>query len=224
MQASSNSISVDAGEIHGGVDFTLYQGGRVSGKITRDGTNGLPGVAVAIFDANSVAKDQQVSGADGRFTSVILSTGYYVVQPEIGALEASNPTASTVTILGLGSTMFSSTFTITGALGAITGTVTSGGQPIKTGVLIVVTTTTLTGSPPEPPALSSATLNGSPFYMVSSMENGTYQVEVRNGSLYHVYAYYPSVGSASTVIYSSSTAANVSVTAGQTVSGVDFSW
>jgi len=224
VQASSNSISVDAGEIHGGVDFTLYQGGRVSGKVTMDGTNGLPGVAVAIFDANSVAKDQQVSGADGRFTSVILSTGYYIVQPAIGALEASNPIASTVTILGMGSTMFSSTFTITGALGAISGTVTSGGQPIKTGVLIVVTTTTLTGSPPAPPALSSATLTGPPFYMVSSMENGTYQVEVRNGSLYRVYAYYPSVGSASAVIYSSNTAANVSVTAGQTISGVNFSW
>ena len=227
VTASSNTIPIEAGQVHGGVDFVLYQGGRVSGLITRDGTSshGLPGVAVAIFDANSIARDQQVSGADGRFTSVVLSTGYYIVQPAIGALESSTPVSSTVTILTMGVNQFSSTFTISGALGYITGTVKSGGQPINTGVLIVVTTTTLpmVDSVPAPPDLSSATLTGPPLYLVSSMENGTYLAEVRNGSQYNVYAYYPETSNTGVINHSSKTA-TISVTAGQTTPEVNFSW
>ena len=223
VSASSESIPIKAGEVHSGTDFVLYQGGRVSGFITRDGTNGLPGVSVVILDANSIARDNQVSDSGGRFTSVILSTGYYIAQPAIGDLESSNPISSTVTVLTMGGTVFSSTFTISGALGYITGTVTKGGQPIKTGVLIVVTTATLTGTPPVPPDLSSATITGSPFYLFSSMEDGTYRAEVRNGTAYRVYAYYPVAGSTGTAIYSANTT-GISVTAGATTSGVNFSW
>ncbi len=225
VTASSNTIPVDVGQVHAGVDFVLYQGGRVSGFITMDGTNGLPGVAVAILDANSIARDQQVSDAGGHFTSVVLSTGYYIVQPVIGALETSSPVTSTVTILATAPNQVASTFIISGALGYITGSVKYGGNSIKTGVLIVVTTATLSGTPPAPPDLSSSTLTGTPYYMVSSMEDGTYLAEVRNSTkpIYNVYAYYPVLGSADAVIYSAKTA-NVSVTAGQTTSGVNFSW
>ncbi|MEI7528330.1 MAG: carboxypeptidase-like regulatory domain-containing protein, partial [Elusimicrobiota bacterium] len=223
VTVSSQTISVAAGEVHAGVDFTLYQGGRISGSVTRDGSAGLPGVAVSILDANSIAKDQQVTGSDGSFLSVVLSTGYYIAQPTVGMLETVTPISSTVTIVGMGTTYFSSTFTVSGALGYITGTVKSGGLPIKTGVLIVVTTATLSGTPPAPPDLSTATLTGSPYYLVSSMENGIYTAEVRNGALYNVYSYYPKAGSSSAVILSSKTT-GVSVTAGQTTSGVNFSW
>ncbi len=221
VTASSTTIPIEAGELHGGVDFVLYQGGKVRGFVTRDGTSALPGVAVAILDANSIARDQQVSGTDGRFTSVVLSTGYYTVQPAIGALEASSPISSTVTILGMGDSMFSSTFTISGALGYISGTVNSNGAPIQTGVLIVVTTTTLNAINPQPPDLSSGTLTGAPYYMVSSLENGSYITDVRDGSGYNVYAFYPVVGSTGTA---ARVATGVSVTAGQTTSGVNFSW
>jgi len=227
VTASSNSIPVTLGEVHSGVDFVLYQGGRVSGFVTRDGVNGLPKVALAILDANSVARDQQVSGIDGRFTSVILSTGLYTVQPALGKLEASVPMTSTVTILSMGATVFSSTFTISGAMGYITGAVQSGGLPIKTGVLIVVTTTTLpiVGNIPVPPDLNFATLTGVPYYLLSSVEDGTYQAEVRGSTspAYNVYAYCSVPGSTSTITLSSA-AYNVPVIAGQTTPGVNFSW
>ena len=225
VTASSNTIPVDAGEVHAGVDFVLYRGGRVRGFVTMDGSHGLPGVAVAILDANSIARDQQVSGTDGWFTSVVLSTGYYIVQPVIGALESSTPVSSTVTILGLGDMQGSSTFTITGVLGYITGSVKHNNKPINSGVLIVVTTTTLpvSGATPVPPNLSSSTLAGPPYYLVSSMENGTYLAEVRNGSQYNVYAYYPEPSGNSAIIHSSTTV-HISVGAGQTTPGVNFSW
>jgi hypothetical protein len=217
---ASSSTLVDAGQVHSGVNFALYQGGRISGFITRDGINPLPGVAVAVLDANGNAADQQVSGVDGVFTTVVLSTGYYKIQPVVNQLESSTPEDLDVLLLSQGVTQFSSNFTISGALGSITGTVKSGGQPIKTGVLIVVTTATLTGTPPAPPEISSNT--AIPYYMVSSIENGTYTAEVRQGT-YTVYAYYPTPSGASVTIVSSNTV-NIPVTAGQEHPGVNFSW
>ena len=219
VTASSDTISVQAGVIHANVDFLLYQGGRVSGFVTRDGYNALPGVAMAILDWNSVARDQQVSDSNGRFTSVVLSTGLYTVYPSLGILETSLPASSTVTIASGGGALFSSTFTISNALGYISGSVTRNGLPINTGVLVLVTTATFT----TPPDLSINTLSGSPFYLASSGENGTYLAEVR-GSTYTVYAYMSVPNSTGTVVFYSSSAPNIAVTPGQTHSGVNFSW
>jgi hypothetical protein len=225
VSISSLSIPIAVGEVHSGVDFFLYQGGRISGFITRDGINALPGVAVALIDVNGLSRDQQVSGIDGKFTSISIPTGTYTAAPAVGSLEQANPSTTTVLLTTAGTTKFSSTFTITGALGYITGTVKFGGLPIKTGVLLVVTTSTLSGTPPAPPALSAATLSGSPYYLVSSLEDGTYKAEVRQSTSpkYNVYAYYPSPsGTFATMI--SSAASNVSVLAGQITTGVNFSW
>ncbi len=226
VSLSSVSIPAQAGVVWSGVDFILYQGGRVSGFVTRDGINALPGIAVSITDINGISRDQQVSGTDGRFTSISVPTGTYTAQPAIGSLEQSIPSSTTVSLTSPGATKFSSTFTITGAMGYIAGTVQSGGQPIKTGVLIVVTTTTLPGtSPPVPPALSAATLAGVPYYVASSMEDGTYNIAVRQATSpsYNVYAYYPTPsGTGVTMVYQK--VSGVQVLSGQTTTGVNFSW
>ncbi len=222
---SSNTIPMEIGEVHSGVDFVLYQGGRITGFVTRDGINPLPGVAVAVVDSNGIARDQQVSGLDGRFTSVNISTGLYFVRPSVGSHETATPDSVTDTVDTPGLTVFSDTFTISGAMGYISGTVSSSGQAIKTGVLIVVTTVTLAGSPPVPPDLSAATLTGAPYYVVSSLESGTYLAEVRGSTSppYRVYAYFPAPGGTTTTVLSSQTA-NISVVPGQTTPGVNFSW
>lgn len=225
VSISSLSINAEIGVVHSGVDFVLYQGGRVSGFITRDGLNALPGVAVSITDSNNISRDQQVSGTDGRFTSISVPTGTYTASPALGSLEQAIPSSTTVALVTAGVTKFSSTFTITGAMGFITGSVSSGGQPIKTGVLIVVTTSTLSGTPPAPPALNATTLSGSPYYIVSSMEDGTYRIEAREATApkYNVYAYYPSPsGNTVTMVFASKP--NIQVISGQTTTGVNFSW
>ena len=223
VSASSNSIAVNVGEVHSGTDFVLYQGGRLNGFISRGNNTPLPGVTVAIFDEYGVARDQQVSDAYGDFTSVVLSTGLYTVEPSLGKLESTNPVTSTVTVTMAGNP-FCSTFTVAGAMGTISGSVKFHGKPIQTGVLIVVSTKTL-GSPPLPPDLSSNTLTGSPYYLVSSMENGTYTLDVRGSTNppYYVNAFYP-VPTGNTAVPISSTTSNVVVNAGATTTGVDFSW
>ena len=219
VSISSLTIPMELGEVHSGVDFILYQGARISGFVTRDGINPLPGVAVAIIDSNDSARDVQVTGLDGRFVSINVSTGDYIVEPMLSSHELSTPSTTTVSLVTAGTTQVSPTFTVSGAMGYITGTVKSGGQPIKTGVLIVVTTTTLTGTPPAPPDLSGT---GPPYYLVSSMETGVYTAEAPQAT-YNVYAYYSTpAGAFSTIV--SSKAANVPVTAGQTTTGINFSW
>jgi hypothetical protein len=222
MAASSNSISVGLGQIHSGVDFTLSQGGRITGFVTRDGTNGLPGIGVVALDFNEISHDQPVSDVNGRFTTVTITTGVYTVKPVLGSLQSSSPSEQSVTILP-GQTVFSATFTITGALGTIRGSVSASGSPISTGVLLVVTTATLPGSPPAPPALSSASLTAAAYYLASSLEDGTYSLDVRQGS-YIIYGYYPTVNASGAVTINAQSRTSVTVTAGQTTSGQDFSW
>ncbi|MDD5302268.1 MAG: carboxypeptidase-like regulatory domain-containing protein [Elusimicrobia bacterium] len=219
ISISSLGVTVALGEIHSGVDFNLSQGGRISGFVTRDGTNPLPGIAVAVTDINGYARDTQVSGTDGRFTTINISTGFYVVEPALDEIESVSPSSAAVTVTS-GGNIFASTFTVSGALGAITGSVTLAGSPLRTGALIVVTTATLAGS--VPPALSSASLVGSPYYIASSQEDGTYRVEVRQSTTttYRVYAYYISNGGTINALNT----AGVSVLAGQTVSGTNFAW
>jgi hypothetical protein len=118
--------------------------------------------------------------------------------------------------------VFCGTFTVTGALGTVTGNVTLGGLPIQSGVLVVVAT----GSLPSPlPAISSNTLANSAYYAGSSKENGTYSVDVRGSTstVYTVTGYYMFMNGAVASI-SSHTVTNVTVSAGVTTSGVNFTW
>ena len=153
-----------------------------------------------------------------------ISTGPYTVELALDDIEAASPASPTVMVTA-GGNVFAGTFTVTGALGAISGAVTLGGLHLRTGALIVVTTATLSGSPPAPPALSSATLTGSPYYIASSLEDGTYRVEVRQSTStpYRVYAYYVTYNGAVPVINSLNTS-GVGVLSGQTVSGINFAW
>ena len=149
----------------------------------------------------------------------MISTGSYSVSPQLDSLEVSSPSAKTTTVTN-GAISFSSTFTIIGALGTVSGNVSLSGSPISTGVLIVVTTNTALAAPP---ILSTATLTGTAFYVTSSREDGTYSVDVRQ-STYTVYAFYPSVGATGAISNRTGSIANVPVTAGQTASGKNFAW
>jgi hypothetical protein len=221
VSISSNNVYVDAGEIKSGVDFILYPGGRISGFITRDGVNALPGIAIIISDTAEITKDQQISGLDGRFTSNVLSTGTYVIDPVVDSKSSVNPSSYTVTISLSGKTYFSSTYTVTNALGYISGSVKYQSDPVKTGALIVVTTKTIT----SPPDLNTSLLSGTPYYITSSNEEGNYLAEVRQSTnpKYNVYAFYTLPNQSGYSIISA-TQTNISVLAGSTTYNVNFSW
>lgn len=226
VEISSNNISFLPGEIKSSVDFVLYQGGRITGKVLIAGST-IPavGVAVAVYDIYDVARDQQITNNQGVFITNVLSTGTYIVQPVVDAREVVIPSTISVTLNTAGNVVFSTTFTISNALGYIEGNVRFGGKPIRTGTLIAVTTTTFSGIPPSVPILSSSTLVSAPIYFASSDEEGKYKVELRQSTnpAYNVYVYYPHLTNDVFQIYWSSKS-GVRVWAGQTTGGIDFSW
>jgi hypothetical protein len=220
ISASSQSITVSLGQVTSDVNFSLSQGGRIRGFVTRDGINPMPGIAVVAYDAGGTAGDNEVSGSDGRYTLVNLATGTYTVEPILGSGETSTPSNASVTVTA-GGLITASTFTISGSYGTIRGAVTSGGAAIRTGVLIICSTATIT----SPPTLNANSLTGAGYYVANSYEDGTYSMEVRGSttSTYRLYAFYTSF-SGSTPIISTRSTSGVSVTQGVTTSGVDFSW
>ena len=213
----SSSVFVCLGQITDMNDIALSQGGKISGFVTRDGINALPGVIFTAQDSNGMTDDQEVSDNSGHFTLINLSTGVYTVQPSLDIGETSSPTTSTATVTA-GATIFSSTFTITGDMGTIVGATTLSGAAIKTGVTIVASTATILSSPP---AISSSTLTGAGYYATSSMEDGTYSLDVRGSTstTYNVYGYYSTLNG-QTVSFSTRSVTNVSVTPGLTTSGI----
>lgn len=111
-------------------------------------------------------------------------------------------------------------------MGTITGSVTSGGLPVTTGVLVVVTTVTLVGSPPVLPTINAAAQGVAPYYATSSLENGTYSVQVRQSTspAFNVYGYYPTVGSTGLISVKSLVLTNVQVLSGQVMPNENFAW
>jgi len=223
VTSSSQNVTVNLGEIHSNVNFILSNGGRATGWVTADGINALPAINVSATDAGGVVVDQEVSGADGSFLMINLTTGTYTIQPILDSKEISTPASANVTV-GVGAEVSAGTFTISNYFGQITGTCYLSGVPIPSGVTIMITTVTLPGVPPVPPTLSSNTLTGAVYYASASEEKGNYTVPVRASTTpYCAYAWYFYQSGA---IFSSfaSSVCNIIVSAGQTVSGINFSW
>ncbi len=187
VSLTKENIVVKEGEITSGVDFILSQGGRVEGFISRDKINPLPGVVIQATNIDGFSFGEDVSDNAGRFMIVNLSSGTYYIKPVLSSKETSSPAVSTVTV-SAGATVFVGTFTITGAMGRISGKVTSAGKPISTGVLIIASTSTIS----IPPVISSSTLTGPAYFITSSYENGRYILEVIGSTTtrYNLYGYY----------------------------------
>lgn len=202
-------------------NYALSQGGKITGTVTSNGVDALPNIPVTA-SVGGVTRGTGVSGATGAFEIPSLSTGSYVVSPQLESGESASPSSTTVSVTA-GGTGAAGNFTVTGALGYISGSLTLGsltGSAITTGVLIYATTSTIAS---DPPTISSATRSGSSiYYAASSFADGSYEVGVRGGSTYNVYAWYTTWnGDAPTTVRKSAT--GVSVSAGATVDR-DFFW
>ncbi len=193
IEYSQMGVMIEAGRIvDPPVDFTLAQGGRLAGWVTTNGVDPLPNVPVVALKGG-VEQGNTVSGADGKFLvwGSGIAVGTYDVIPRLEAGEAASPSTYTVT-LGAGETLFVGTFTVTGAMGYISGSVKAGALPITTGVLIYATTGTIAS---VPPTLDSTLRSGVvAYYAVSSDAAGHYELAVRGGYSYNLYAWYTTWG------------------------------
>ena len=121
-----------------------------------------------------------------------------------------------------GASIFIGTMTVSNAFGRIQGTVSSGGNSITTGVLVVAVASPNTILTSLPPTNDSTLRNGSVVYYTASAESdGTYTLPVRGGATYNVYAWYTSFsGNTPTVTKRSSV---TTVSAGNSAT-VNFTW
>lgn len=204
--------------------FHLSRAGTITGYVT-SGTGALPNIVVKA--ALGVQTFEATTDTVGRFfIDASTSASAYTLSPVLDPLQtytAAPADPLTVTLTAPGSTVFAGTFTVTGGLGRIAGSVKDAGANITTGVLLIASTGTITDPPPviygsSAPALST------PYYATSSQADGTFWLEVRGGT-YTMRAYYPVVSVHSgSVTFTNKTKSAVVVNAGQTTSSVNFTW
>lgn len=221
VSLTRENVEVKQAQITSGVNFVLSQGGRVTGFVTRDRVNPLPGVVMVAETPQGFVYGEDVSDVNGRFFISNLSSGTYYIKPVLSGKETSTPKVSTVTVTA-GVTVHAGTFTITGALGKISGRVFVSGQPIATGVLIIASTATIV----TPPTLSTATLTSTAYFITNSYEDGSYVVEVIGSTVtrYNIYAFYTTYNPDGTPVVSRKEITNVLVLPGQEVTGRNFHW
>jgi len=199
-------------------NFTLSESGAVRGYIT-SGTAPLPNITV-IARMGGFQTGSSVSDSSGHFYMPNLIVGMHVIQPVLDPASAAIPSTATVSVVS-GNTVFVGSFTVANAMGTIKGTVKAGGQPVTTGALILVSTSSISVTPPAIDASNSS--GGTVIYAASSIADGTYSVAVRGSSSpYYIRVFYPTVTAGGTTV-TSVTASGVTVAPGATVTR-NFSW
>lgn len=224
--ANSASITLSAGKTVGGVDFTLDPGGKISGWVASNGVDPLANVPVKAEAPAGTERGTVVTNGSGNFVisnlpiSSLAGVGAYTVSPVLDPSQASSPVSLPGTVT-LGATVNVGTFTVTGSLGMVKGSVKDGGMPITTGVLILASTTTLVS---DPPTWNEAIRSGPNLYYAGhSASSGDYLLRPRvSGTTYNVYAWYSKLSGEAFVTTRKS--AVVTVANSTTTFTVNFEW
>ncbi len=207
------SVNVYFGEVTV-QNFTLSQGGEIIGYAT-SGISVLPGI---VFVASNTETTQAGTTDDtGHFYIPNLTTGTYTVIPQLSSGQTSSPAQASVNVGSGNLEVFSASFTISGIMGTFSGSVSSGGNPITTGAIIMASTGTLSYPPPNITGSGA----GQIYYATMSQPDGTYSLPVRGSNssttyTYNLLAIYPSVNETSGAVTVVSQTQSGSVDAGQT--------
>ena len=177
-------------------DFTLPLGGRITGYVTT-GTTPLSNQPITATSGSGGQAGAATTDASGNFSIRNLSTGTYTIFPVLETGQDANPNTF-VPILSSTGTLFIGTFTVTGALGSIDGTITDASGLVTTGALLVASTSTISSTLPLIAGSSAQALI--PIYMASSKADGTFSVPVRGGATYYLSAFVPVINGASVTV------------------------
>jgi hypothetical protein len=219
---SSAPITVNLGQFTSGVDFKLTSGGRIKGYVSI-GASPLPDVPVTA-SISGVVIGEGVTGSDGYFYINNLATATYAVEVQLEQGESYSPTTSALTLSSPGAEVWAASYTVTNAFGAISGTVRKGASTIETGVLIIASTSTISGSPPDIDATVRSGSNN--YYQVSSFADGTYHLPLPSGTsgtlTYNIYGWYTTFNGVTANPVRMQTTATVS--GGVETTGVNLTW
>lgn len=182
-------------------NFTLTQGGVLRGHVTTDGNSVLPNVEVSA-SISGLQYGVGTSDTSGVFYIKNLGTGTYTVAPALDPMESSSPASVVATVTSTG-TVDIGTFTITGAMGLLTGKVYNNGELVTSGALILASPAALSVPPTQIVASSSPAQTV--IYAASSRADGTYEMDVRGSAApYYVTAYLPEVNATGATVMTKS--------------------
>lgn len=185
-----DAIAVQAGGIVDTIDLNIWKNAFVSGQVTTNGVDGLPGVAVVASGQFSNGNTALTDG-NGNYTisGLRLVGNPYTIYPVLVEGQASTPVSYGGVNLTQGNNLTGQDFQITGAYVTISGTATFNGQPITSGINIIASTATISAS--NPPDITFAVRNGSVKYYQALTDNaGAYSLSVVGGATYNLVAWY----------------------------------
>lgn len=188
-------------------DFILSFGGRITGYVTT-GTTPLAYQPITAVNGLGSQAGSAVTDTGGIFTLRNISTGTYSVFPVLESGQDVDPNTLSVTLTSTGS-IFIGTFTVAGAFGSISGTVSDASGLVTSGALLIASTNTIASTPAA--IVGSSAPAQSPLYMASSKADGTYLLPVRGGSTYNLSAYVPVISPSGSVSITTKTYAGIVV-------------
>lgn len=208
------------------VNTTLNPVGNIRGVVTTNGVDPFPGEVVHAEAPPGTVRGTVTTDAAGAFrlialpASAVAGVGPYTISPAIDSSQVSTPASVSVT-LSQSAEVDVGSFTVSSAMGSISGSVSDGGSPITTGVLIMASLASIAGTPPT----WDETLRGGStmYYTTHARNDGSWTLPVRvNASAYNVYAWYSKLdnGVSSTTVKSATKL--VSSSSGTFV--VSFTW
>lgn len=223
---TSSPYTLAAGETLGGANFVLNPVGAIRGAVTTNGVDPLPGSLVRAMAPSATIRGTATTDASGAFrivglpASAVGGVGTYTIAPAIDSSQVASPASASVS-LSQGAEVDVGTFTVSSAMGLLSGSVSDGGAPITTGVLIMATLATIGATPPT---WDESLRGGSTVYYTSHARNdGTWSLPVRvNPGAYNVYAWYSKPDGGVSVTTPKSATQVVDSSSGTFV--VPFSW
>jgi hypothetical protein len=224
---SGTGVGVTVGATTSGIDFSLVQGGAISGTVTEAGTNApLPNVSVRVYDASGNLLGESDWGAAGPYTIAGLQAGTYYARTsnESGYVdEAYNnlPCVGSVCPAASGNGVSVAAGATTPGIdfvldfgGSIAGTVTDAGTGAPLAAVVVDVYDAAGG------AVGAVKTNTSGVYVKTGLGTGTCYVRTSNSHGYvdELYSDLPCAGGSCAL----TSGTGVSVTAGVTTSGINF--
>ncbi|MEK7475635.1 MAG: carboxypeptidase-like regulatory domain-containing protein [Candidatus Coatesbacteria bacterium] len=190
---STYSAEPPAGARH---TLVLLQTSAISGTIWKGGGLPFPHAVVRISSAKSEWTTIVTADDSGRFKYgvVPVATDAYTVAPVVGADYSSTPGSRSVYVAAKGTeyridnSKAPMDFVVLSINGMLRGTVSYGGEPLRTGAVVVACSSPFVD--PFPSSLPSPALAGHYTYSTVTLTDGTYAMRVVAGLVdYYIYAF-----------------------------------
>ncbi|MCS7184710.1 MAG: carboxypeptidase-like regulatory domain-containing protein, partial [bacterium] len=193
ISLSTGPFDLKPGEVKSFISPTdrifLTQKGSAYGFVGVNALDPLPGYVVLATSTGRSESTITDSSGVFRFTNLTTGTWHFTVLAEAAEKVTAIPGAGDTHTrnISIGANVWVGSFTITGAFSKFIGVCRYNNRIIDSGVLILASTSPISA----PPEINQSLVKGSRvYYSTISKGDGSYELLVRGGQSYYLYAYY----------------------------------